>query len=271
MQIHELTQPRSPIKEGVWDSLRAALSSDPRMDGMSLAQKEAYIKQGDLVQDVAYKANSAWGAYSAQLENSITDPAQLDQFKKRRNKTYENALRAFVQKNLLAGLPYDRLMNRAQIEALIKTMSLPGNSSPTVQTPLWQQMAQATSVSQVEALAPAVDPSAKAINVNKAAQSIQSSLRGTTATDLRNIGQYLSSSRKDAWHVLSKDERSKVVRDVAKVLTGMGIAVTGYNPGTTPGSAATALASIAASTPGIKTTGNPSLDAVLTSLGFTII
>lgn len=271
MQIHELTQARSQVTEGVWDTLRAVLASDPKMDGMTLAQKEAYIKQGALVQNVANKANAAWGAYSAQLENSITDPAQLDQFKKRRNKTYENALRAFVQKNLLAGLPYDRLMNRSQIEALIKAMSLPGNSSPTVQAPLWQQMAQATSVSQVEALAPDVAPSAKAINVNKAAQSIQSSLRGATNTDLRGIGQYLSNSRKDAWHVLSKEERSKVVRDVAKALTGMGVTVSGYNPGTTPGSAVTALSAIAASAPGIKTTGNPSLDAVLTSLGFTII
>jgi hypothetical protein len=120
-------------------------------------------------------------------------------------------------------------------------------------------------------LAPAASPSAKAINVNKAAQAIQSSLRGVTATDTKAIGQYLANSRKDAWHVLSKEERSKVVRDVARALTGMGMTVGGYNPGTTPGSAATALATIAASAPGIKSTGNPSLDAVLTSLGFTII
>jgi hypothetical protein len=270
MQIHELTQKRSPVNEGVWDSLRAALSSDPRLDGMTLDQKEAYLKQSGLIQNVANKAAATWALYSKQLEDSIRDPAQLEQFKQRRNKTYENTLRAFVQQNLLQNMPMDQLNNRSQIDSLIKTMSLPGNSSPSVQAPLWQQMAQLTSTAQIEMASP-VDASAKVINVNKAAQGIQKNLAGATATTMDNIGQYLSTTRKDAWQLMTKAERSQTIASVARALTANGITVSGYSPAGTPGSAATALSRLAATNATIKSTGNASLDAVLTTLGFNVI
>jgi len=269
MQIHELTQKPSLMNEGVWDSLRAAMSSDPKLDGMNTDQKVAYLKQSGLIQNVGNKAAATWALYSKQLEDSIRDPAQLEQFKKRQNKTYENTLRAFVQQNLLQNMPMEQLNNRSQINALIKAMSLPGNASPSVQAPLWQQMAQLTSTAQVEMAEP-VDASAKAINVNKAAQSIKAKLSGGTATSTDEIGRFLSTTRKDAWHVLNRSERNKIITDVARTLASQGITVQGYSPASTPGSAATALATLAASNPTIKSTGNASLDAVLTTLGFTV-
>jgi NADH dehydrogenase/NADH:ubiquinone oxidoreductase subunit G len=271
MQIHELTQKPSDLNEGLWDSIKATLSSDPNLAGMTLDQKEAYIKQGNLVKTAADKAALAWAQYAVQLEKSITDPKQLDQFKKRQSKVYENALRSFVVRNLFVGLPYENLNNRGQAEALIKAMSQPGAASPSAQAPLWQQLAQVASVSQVEAQAPPPSEQSKAINVQKAAQSIQNRLSGATKTDTRNIGQFLATNRSDAWQVLSKSEKSKVVNEIAKALTNKGISVQGYSPASSPVAAASALASLAAATPAIKSTGNTSLDSVLVSLGFNLI
>ena len=132
--------------------------------------------------------------------------------------------------------------------AMIKTMSLPNNSSPSVQAPLWQQLAQMTSVAQVEMAAPDA-AQAKAINTNKAAQAIMKQLGGANATTMDNIGRYLATSRQDAWQLLNKTERAQVIRGVAKALTANGVTVQGFSPTTSPGTAATALSTLAASNP----------------------
>jgi hypothetical protein len=61
---------------------------------------------------------------------------------------YENALKAFVQKNMLSGMQYSRLQNANQIDGLIKKLVDPANDSTSAQTDLWNKLTLAASVAQ---------------------------------------------------------------------------------------------------------------------------
>jgi hypothetical protein len=61
---------------------------------------------------------------------------------------YEQALKAFVQKNLLAGMQYSRLQNAQQIDNLIKQIVDPANDSVGSQKDLWNKLALAAGVAQ---------------------------------------------------------------------------------------------------------------------------
>ena len=69
---------------------------------------------------------------------------------------YEQALKAFVQKNMLAGMQYSRLQNASQIDDLIKKLVDPANDSTGAQKDLWNKLTLAASVAQH---APAGGPS----------------------------------------------------------------------------------------------------------------
>jgi len=69
----------------------------------------------------------------------------LTAFRNRTDGRYQQALKSFVQKNLLSGMPYNRLANANEIDQIIKSISAP-NPDPAKQTELWQQLAQAAAV-----------------------------------------------------------------------------------------------------------------------------
>lgn len=73
----------------------------------------------------------------------------LDAYKNRSDGRYQQALKGFVQQNMLGGMPYARLQNAQEIDRLIKDMSQPQNATPEAQTPLWQQLALAAAVAAV--------------------------------------------------------------------------------------------------------------------------
>jgi hypothetical protein len=61
---------------------------------------------------------------------------------------YKQALKAFVQKNLLSGMQYSRLQNAQQIDDLIEKIVDPANDSASAQKDLWNKLTLAASVSQ---------------------------------------------------------------------------------------------------------------------------
>jgi hypothetical protein len=61
---------------------------------------------------------------------------------------YENALKAFVQKNMLSGMQYSRLQNANQIDDIISKMVDPTNDSASAQKDLWNKLTLASSVAQ---------------------------------------------------------------------------------------------------------------------------
>jgi hypothetical protein len=70
----------------------------------------------------------------------------LTAFRNRTDGKYKQALRAFVQKNLLSGMQYSRLANAQDIEQLINLISRPENATSNKQAPLWRQLAQSAAV-----------------------------------------------------------------------------------------------------------------------------
>jgi len=79
-------------------------------------------------------------ARKAGLREGVSPPALLP--------SYEQALKAFVQKNMLAGMQYSRLQNVAQIDDLIKQMVEPTNDTAAKQKELWQKLTLASTVAQ---------------------------------------------------------------------------------------------------------------------------
>ncbi len=62
--------------------------------------------------------------------------------------SYEQALKAFVQKNMLAGMQYSRLQNVQQIDDLIKKIVDPANDTAAAQKDLWNKLTLAAGVAQ---------------------------------------------------------------------------------------------------------------------------
>lgn len=73
----------------------------------------------------------------------------LDAFRQRKDKVYLNALKQFVQKNLLSGQPYNRLQNADVIDNLIATMARPDMADPAKQLPYWRKLVQQAAVADV--------------------------------------------------------------------------------------------------------------------------
>jgi hypothetical protein len=80
-----------------------------------------------------------------QAPGEAVSPA-LAAFRARTDGKYEAYLRAFVQKNLLAGLGFRGLVNQDEIDNAIKAIAAPANADPAKQRPLWNDLARATSL-----------------------------------------------------------------------------------------------------------------------------
>ena len=110
---------------------------------------------------------------------------------------FENALKAFVQKNMLSGMQYSRLQNASQIDSLIKQMVDPTNDSASAQTDLWNKLTLAASIAQH---APAggsqqaqqgggQQPAAGGSQTQAAGGETAEELQGTIAQALSGLGQ----------------------------------------------------------------------------------
>jgi hypothetical protein len=150
MQIYELTNGKknSQLEEGIWDGVRQAFSTDPKLSGLTATQRAAMLSRNRKMLEIGKKARDSWEVYARQLENTIRDPAAKTAFQQRTDGKYENALRAFVQKNMLPKyVRYNNLSNAQDIDDLIKEISA-ANTAPAKQTQLWNQLTQQSAMAQ---------------------------------------------------------------------------------------------------------------------------
>ena len=98
---------------------------------------------------------------------------------------YENALKAFVQKNMLSGMQYSRLQNASQIDGLIKKLVDPANDSASAQTDLWNKLTLAASVSQQAPAASASQQQASQASGQQQAGGQQQAAGGEDANTLK--------------------------------------------------------------------------------------
>jgi hypothetical protein len=119
MQIHEIT--KSKIDEGVGSflgNLAGKIAAGAQKVGQAIAPvgaaKAAYAGAVRPQQTamLGKKVAQIWSNYTQQLKAATPDPARY-------NTMYQQALAAFVQKNLLAGQPIASAMNKQEINQLI--------------------------------------------------------------------------------------------------------------------------------------------------------
>ena len=147
---------------------------------------------------------------------------------------YENALKAFVQKNMLAGMQYSRLQNANQIDGIIKKLVDPANDSASAQTDLWNKLTLAASVSQQAPAASASQQQASQASGQQQAGGQQQAAGGEDANTLKQpVAQSLGKNLQ------------------AAVAAGAAIRGTYTNNATSIGS-----------------TGVPAVDAMLMNMGF---
>jgi hypothetical protein len=165
MQIYELTNgtKKTQLVEGIWDSVRQAFTADPKLSGLNAAQRASMFSQNRKMMEIGKKARDSWQVYAKQLENTIQNPVAKTAFQQRTDGKYENALRAFVQKNLLPKyIRYNNLINAQDIDTLIKEISDTANANPAKQTQLWNELIQQSAVAQTAPEALAASPTGTA-------------------------------------------------------------------------------------------------------------
>jgi hypothetical protein len=155
--------------------------------------------------------------------------------------SYEQALKAFVQKNLLSGMQYSRLQNASQIDDLIKKIVDPTNDSASAQKDLWNKLVLASSVAQH---APASGPAS-----STAAPSAQAGATpGAQAQQATSAGG---------------DSPEDLIQPVTQALDSAGAKV-----GTLKAIGQTLARGFTNNNTAIKSTGEPAVDALLMSMGF---
>jgi hypothetical protein len=133
MQIHEVTQQQ--IDEGL-GSMVGGIAGGLSNFGNKVVgaispggpAKDAYAAKvrPEQIKMLADKSLNAWRAYEKELLKSNPDARDGDM--------YEQALLAFVSKNLLGGQYLPNVINKDQIVALVKQLSKPGSVTEAVPT-----------------------------------------------------------------------------------------------------------------------------------------
>lgn len=163
MQIHEITQQK--IDEAIGSALGGFAGKIAAGAG-ALAQKfnptagfKAAYNQPVRTQQTAKlgkKVADIWANYVVQLKTATPDPARYTTM-------YQQALTAFVQKNLLAGQSINGAINKQEITQLITQITAAKDDPQQVAT-LIPKLVQQASVSQQDATA--TDPLIKIISTN---------------------------------------------------------------------------------------------------------
>lgn len=127
----------------------------------------------------------------------------LAAFQARTDGKYEAYLRAFVQKNLLAGMGSRELVNGAEIDQAIKEISKPENADPVKQRPLWNDLVRAAglavpaarSLTNRDPNAPKDAPGATASDQSAQAEKTAAPAKPTMTKD--QISQWISRNSED--------------------------------------------------------------------------
>ena len=141
MQIHELTQKKKvELEEGVFDTIGGLAGdavSGAKIVGGALASpfkdiaggyKDARMDQK--VSAMADKAYRAWKSYEAQLLRATPNAKETGEL--------NQALLAFVNKNLLGGMYLPNVINKDKITGLVNQIAGGGQSIATTQPPAGQ-------------------------------------------------------------------------------------------------------------------------------------
>lgn len=140
MQIHELTQKKPRVDEAFADVVRGVSSGLSRVAYAAASPKRGLSdiksawQQGKVAaqaQKLADQSQAAWNRYVQNWEATM-DPDEKAKFATRKQDggLYKRQLTAWVQKNMLSGLPLSSVTNRSEILAVIDDLSEPRQIPP---------------------------------------------------------------------------------------------------------------------------------------------
>jgi uncharacterized protein YdiU (UPF0061 family) len=137
MQIHEITRPQ--LDEGLLDlAKKAAGGVRGAVQGFQQSRQDRQTAQASAA--VAKKAIATWDRYARNLKAQTPDPTRYQQL-------YQQALAAFVQKNLLANQPIDSAINKREITELINAITA-AEANPQQVSSLMGKLVQQAALSQ---------------------------------------------------------------------------------------------------------------------------
>lgn len=137
MQIHEITKPQ--LDEALLDlAKRAASGVRGAVQGFQRSRQDRQTAQASAA--VSKKAIAAWDRYARNLKAQTPDPKRYQQL-------YQQALSAFVQKNLMGNQPIDYAINKREITELINAITA-AESNPQQVAALMGKLVQQAALSQ---------------------------------------------------------------------------------------------------------------------------
>jgi hypothetical protein len=250
MQIHEVTRAKldEAAAAGIGATAGSAVSAVKNL-GSRLASPFKDIKQGyqsgrkdQQIGMLADRLERAWQQYSTQWAKS-----QGGQYTARQGMmpvtlypAWKQALTAFVQKNLLSGMQYSRLQNANQFDSLIDQLINSNSADPAAQKKLWNDLTLAASVAQHTPAAGAAQAAAPAQTApGQTAAPAQAAAPGQTAAQLQQT----------VAQAIGQIAPAGTLSSVGKII----------RQGFTNNNAS------------VRSTGEPAVDALLMSLGFTVV
>jgi hypothetical protein len=137
MQIHEITHAR--VDEGLLDlAKKAAGGVRGAVQGFQRSRQDRQTNQASSA--VAKKAIAAWDRYARNLKAVTPDATRYQQL-------YQQALAAFVQKNLLGNQSIDNTINKREITGLIDQITK-AEANPQQVATLFGQLVKQAALSQ---------------------------------------------------------------------------------------------------------------------------
>jgi len=256
MQIHEVTRAKldEATAAGIGTAAGSAVSAVKNL-GSRLASPFKDIKQGyrsgrkdQQIGMLADRLERAWQQYSTQWAKS-----QGGQYTPRQGMmpvtlypAWKQALTAFVQKNLLSGMQYSRLQNANQFDSLIDQLINSNSADPAEQKKIWNDLTLAASVAQHTPAAGAAQAAAPGqTTLGQTAAPAQAAAAGQTAA----LGQTAAQLQQTVAQAIGQIAPAGTLSSVGKII----------RQGFTNNNAS------------VRSTGEPAVDALLMSLGFTVV
>jgi hypothetical protein len=284
MQIHELT--KQQLDEGLLDLAKKAASG---VTGAVQGYKDA--GEARKLSQTADKAYTTWTKYADQVAKTFTDPVKKQAYLDRKDGRYEKDLLSFVQQNLLKGLSFSTLNNRDDIMGLIKAISkatastvtppppnpynnqtaggqatttaqgqpVPAGTVPSTATPMAQAQAAVKKPGTPPAPNQPIKEAADPAQIKKLfAQLVQ---QAAVAQQSVYTGQQAQQQQQQPTGAV---DPKQAAAQLSKVLATAGLSADAL------GTAGQAIRTASGGNPGVRSTGNPVVDAFLKQMGFSI-
>lgn len=215
MQIHEfMKRGQQPLDEGLWDAVKGTLTKDPKLAGMSLAQKIKATNTDTALDQISKASYDNWVAKWYQIGNA--KKGQVTQ------QDFQNELTSFVKTNLLPRYAnYDQLSVKNNLDQNIRAIAstyLKGDQAAAKK--YFRQMVSLASIAREEVPAPGGQAPTQ-----QAQQAQQQQQSGTAAQNQNPAALVKALTAQLGKNGLSSGGLSKTIKDIQAINQGQPLKV----------------------------------------------